>query len=699
MQGNVAEAFRILNFMISKEILPNSYTLTALMKTCVTKGDWERARELLTIGAHAKLCVFSTCYVITCIFSGLLMSIPLFKCNFTPTRYSTNEVLILSNCEGNNYMVSSSMKAAKPSADMNMRLSSTATPYLTSKELAVLHGSYVIGLCSLAVSAEDVGDREIYLKEAQFELIAMEESKLKPDTATMNAFIQALCAMQPARVTDALLILRAMKIENIGPDDYTYSILFTALGKEGFIDEALQLFRSTDRLMDTPALNALLRAFIGGPDPMQAVQIYQEMVSSNSSIIENGQFTPSKYTFTILFLAISRSISPLKFASAPERRSGDVAVRDRRTKPKPLRYLSVPRTATGQQTSTSNATAAGDVVVDTTMRNIPPPMQALSVLGEVVKSIGNKLNAKMKVQPDPVSYKIKGVYGNYVSSSYEEELERTKRESEAAERKAKANTQPLAYDDDSGRFYEITSTNKKATTAAESPVQGTSNRAGLLSSAMKNSRQSYTSEDIMESDDPRDNMMYDKYGPPDNLDILRETYYKDQEKKLAKAKVAASTPKPLTIEEEVAASRSSNVNFSNMNADALLQKLFLSMRFDYNIEADEIMISALNSLFSTTNHFQNKNKLNEDSVTANSYSNDLPIIGNDYNNYKPSTPPTVTLGWTKKTGEMTLRHALHLATLTPSLKWIALIKQQQYSNALFVTRNILFLQIHPFRSE
>ena len=42
----------MLNLMISKEILPNSFTLTALMKTCVTKGDWESARELLCIGAN-----------------------------------------------------------------------------------------------------------------------------------------------------------------------------------------------------------------------------------------------------------------------------------------------------------------------------------------------------------------------------------------------------------------------------------------------------------------------------------------------------------------------------------------------------------------------------------------------------------------------------------------------------------------------
>lgn len=44
------EAFRILNFMMAQSIQPNSYTLTALMKTCVKKEDWSRARELLIIG-------------------------------------------------------------------------------------------------------------------------------------------------------------------------------------------------------------------------------------------------------------------------------------------------------------------------------------------------------------------------------------------------------------------------------------------------------------------------------------------------------------------------------------------------------------------------------------------------------------------------------------------------------------------------
>ena len=74
----------------------------------------------------------------------------------------------------------------------------------------------------------------------------MKTDGMKPDTATLNAFIQGLCAMGSTtdeftsstsaktgsgrRVTDALLVLRAMRREQIEPDDYTYSILFAALG-------------------------------------------------------------------------------------------------------------------------------------------------------------------------------------------------------------------------------------------------------------------------------------------------------------------------------------------------------------------------------------------------------------------------------------------------------------------------------------
>jgi hypothetical protein len=77
-----------------------------------------------------------------------------------------------------------------PPATVYLKTIPSGGPYLSSKELAVLYGSYVIGLCSTAVTCEDFEDRELFLKEAQFELLNMEENNLKPDIATMNAFIQ-----------------------------------------------------------------------------------------------------------------------------------------------------------------------------------------------------------------------------------------------------------------------------------------------------------------------------------------------------------------------------------------------------------------------------------------------------------------------------------------------------------------------------
>ena len=531
-----------------------------------------------------------------------------------------------------------------------MRLLATSSQYLIMKDISVLHGSYVIGLCTLAVSSEDPDDREMYLKEAQYELITMEEKNLKPDTATMNAFIQALCAMTPARVTDALLILRAMKIEDIGPDDYTYSILFTALGKEGYIDEALQLFRSTDKVMDTPALNALLRAFIGGPNPLHAVQIYQELVFANSSIIEQSQFLPSKYTFTILYLAISRSIAPQKFSTTSQRKSygyfddggREITGKDRRTKLKPMRFLSTLRGATGESYEPVK-TASGDVVVDTTIRNVSPPQRALSVLGEVVKSIGVKLNAKKNSQAAASPYSVTGVHGNYVKSTYEE----VKPPPQAVEEPEKSLS--MAYDESSGRFYE-SSREKKTKALFDKSIDG----AGSTSDLRKvKERQAYTADDLME-DDMNRNPKYDKYGPPDNLDILRETYFKNQE---AKARSASKIPTALKTSGMDAYGEESlrdikNVDLVNLNADNLLQKLFLSMRFDYNIEADEIMISALNSLFTTTNQFESSRNSASASGSGSEMSDTSDLAGpyNVKNNYKPSTPTAVTLGWAKKSG-------------------------------------------------
>eukprot|EP00596_Hydrurales_sp_CCMP1899_P005033 CAMPEP_0119043810 /NCGR_PEP_ID=MMETSP1177-20130426/26129_1 /TAXON_ID=2985 /ORGANISM="Ochromonas sp, Strain CCMP1899" /LENGTH=760 /DNA_ID=CAMNT_0007012765 /DNA_START=1106 /DNA_END=3388 /DNA_ORIENTATION=- len=633
--GKVIEAFRMLNFMISRQILPNSYTLTALMKTCVTKGDWERARELLYIG---------NIYL-----------------NSTTSKTTTTY----------------------PPASLHVQPLGKG-PYLKPQELAVLHGSYVIGLCGIAVSSEDPQDRELFIKEAQYELINMEENKLKPDTATMNAFIQALCSMLPARITDALLILRAMKIEDIQPDDYTYSILFTALGREGYVDEALQLFRNTDRYMDTPALNSLLRAFISGPNPLQAIQIYNEIISQNS-VIENGKFLPSKYTFTILYLAISRSISPLKFMSPVEatvgRESNAQLKKDalndksksRRTSTKPLRFLT---TFSRNNTDSNSSVDYRGVTVDTTIGSDSINYKAKSVLGEVVKSIGDKLSAQ--IANSDRFYEIQGIHGNFLRSSYGlgEEVEETE-----AEQPSDDLTQPLVYDVNSGRFYEqidkVTSaaikqgvdmTKNVDTKSIDSNKGGTDQKIPIKSSSMKvgslsvnvdtsnKSKKDYSAEDLLDESpkDLADKFLdivepVDRYGPPDNLDNLRITYNKDLEAKLKKTrlmneqKIASQLALITSNDTESNNENYVSVDLSELEPDQLLQKLFLSMRYEYNIEADEIMISALNSLFISTNDYRPSD--NEE------FSGSRP-------GFKPTTPPSVSLGWgqknvlSKKTAEL-----------------------------------------------
>ena len=566
---------------------------------------------------------------------------------------------------GSNCWNTTSVPAKRyPTKGHHLRLTASTNPFLTSKELAVLHGSYVIGLCSLAVASEEFMDRELYLKEAQFELIMMEEMQLKPDTATMNAFIQALCAMQPARVTDALLVLRAMKIENIEPDDYTYSILFTSLGKEGYIDEALQLFRNTDKLMDTPALNALLRAFIGGPNPMQALKIYQEMISTNSSIIETGKFMPSKYTFTILFLAISRSIAPQKFVSSGDRMANTMLSDDSAGKKKmkfstrPQRYLSGSR-GISQRNASGNSDGSGsnvndsNVFIDTTIRDLNPSSHALSVLGEVVKSIGVKLNAKINGPNNQNSYEIKGVHGNYVSNTYNDISEKIEEEKAAALSQERKRSQPLVYDDNSGRFYEQTASEKNY---LSEPVISRPSRIESLAVSSGGKKQSYSTEDIFESKIDKD--LYDKYGPLDNLDLLRLKYAREQEAKMKSLTESKGPSKP-TKSSGTSTTEESNEGFDektefldyvNMNSDTLLQKLFISMRFDYNIEADEIMISALNSLFTTTNNFQS---ISPSQLPPSDKEKEK--MSAEYSNYKPSTPPAVSLGWAKKQGRCSQR--------------------------------------------
>ena len=105
--GNVEEAFRVLDRMYERNINPNIFTLTSLMKTCVMREDWGRARELLAMGDRY----------------------------LTPSGVDNN---------GNN--------RGFAAGGNNTRSSGLAMV----NQLATLRGSLVIGLCQMSMSS-DIG--------------------------------------------------------------------------------------------------------------------------------------------------------------------------------------------------------------------------------------------------------------------------------------------------------------------------------------------------------------------------------------------------------------------------------------------------------------------------------------------------------------------------------------------------------------
>jgi len=177
------------------------------------------------------------------------------------------------------------------------------------------------------------------LKDAKGVLLEMQQQKIRPDTATINSFIQALSASPPCSVRgmissssgegvggkarggdvrdddagvvrDSLSVLQGMIEDQIVPDDVTYTILFTALGKAGMGEEALYLFRSAvgTSNMDEQAINALLLAFLSGPRPSFALALFSELTSRDLLKGQVEAFVPTKVTFTILYQALARHI-------------------------------------------------------------------------------------------------------------------------------------------------------------------------------------------------------------------------------------------------------------------------------------------------------------------------------------------------------------------------------------------------------
>ena len=346
-QANAKRAFDLLHEMTSRGIYPNTYTITSLMTACVEANDMDRARTLLQLINGRRV-------------NGL-----------EKVRRDNN---YKSNVESND------------SSEYDDEDEGQC-------ELAALHGVYITILSRLADGSG--------LAQAFGCLQDMRRMGLEPDTAALNSFIQSLftaatntstsssktmttssaSANAPeiqnyssdtssssttttntsttsndgrdvkdrSRIRQALSVLQDMLSWGFQPDQYSYSILFSALGKHGMLHEALKLFRgATARsggttLLDEPAINALIGAFVVAPDYTselmersqggitssslsgttgskmhlvdsslgKAISLYDELTMRDRKKGITEVFVPTKVTYTILLAALARKLSSI----------------------------------------------------------------------------------------------------------------------------------------------------------------------------------------------------------------------------------------------------------------------------------------------------------------------------------------------------------------------------------------------------
>lgn len=291
----------ISRLMQEDAVVGDAITKNTLLDFCRLSNDYDDAEELLNSGVALGVEGY------TSIISGYASNGEYDKAIKVLNLMASKRVY------PNKFTLSSIMTASMNTASPNMTLPRTLlneiigkySTFLSKADLSALYGSYIIGITSVCSSANTLSDgRKLkYLQEAKSILSAMDSNKLVPDTATLNAYIQALCSYNDdVYIREALLIMKAMmKIGNM-VDPYTYSILFTALGRAGYYKASYDLYKSVRIELDVPAVNALLNSFITSMhESMVTVALFYDITNSTG-------FVPNTRTYTSVYLAILRNI-------------------------------------------------------------------------------------------------------------------------------------------------------------------------------------------------------------------------------------------------------------------------------------------------------------------------------------------------------------------------------------------------------
>ena len=277
--------FEIIHLMKRYNLEPDTITINTLIDIAVTSGNLDAAEKIIGVIDYPPGVEGYTSLIAGYSSRGDIRN-----------AFRVFELMDQNNIEANSYTLSALMNGCIEARNMVLarkllEIGRNRYPHILSS----LYGTYLIGLCKQSCSSRDID----YASTVYSDMLLRNYSL---DIATTNAYIQGLCEVK-RDVRTALQVFYNMSIE---PDDYTYSILFSALGKEGHLEDALRLYHRAHRYMDTPAINSLLRAFLSSDEPLDAIRFFSCLTNSNSTI-SSETLIPNRITFTILFASLLKS--------------------------------------------------------------------------------------------------------------------------------------------------------------------------------------------------------------------------------------------------------------------------------------------------------------------------------------------------------------------------------------------------------
>eukprot|EP01031_Cornospumella_fuschlensis_P033479 gene33479-40507_t len=278
-------SFKLLDAMAAEHLQPTSVTISTLIMSCLRANDVKRAMGLLQdYAALASVEAFT---------SIIAKSAQDGKIDFS---LSTLQMMIHQGIQPNYITWNCIMGACVGSKDLvrakellvladggSTKILPNNSVVVSHQDRLSLYNAYVVA-CFKRFGEES---REThFLLEGLYTLMLMNKRRIPLETATYNAFMKSLIELSSAK--EAVWLLKIMTAESgrgLAFDDYTYSALFTALGRLGYIDEAMSAFTMLrqEAVVNTYILNSLLSACVRQNRIGLALSIVQSELTENGA--------------------------------------------------------------------------------------------------------------------------------------------------------------------------------------------------------------------------------------------------------------------------------------------------------------------------------------------------------------------------------------------------------------------------------